>query len=189
LNLHRYSRQSSRSEEAVEYDELSTFFRLNEFWDAQVDEDKPAPPVKPIGVPGASPAPSPFKHKPVGASTPSAPGAAPESDTAPAVSALAGLAGEAARKAAGSKATPAPAKDKTSVNKREDEHDVSDDLTEFGLQGVKVSDDDLLALVEELGLGGDEADELVKGLNGEGKAEKSQDGKAENTKAEKTKAE
>jgi len=31
-----------------------------------------------------------------------------------------------------------------------------------------VTEDDLLALVEELGLGGDEANDLVKGLTGEG---------------------
>jgi hypothetical protein len=42
---------------------------------------------------------------------------------------------------------------------------VSDELTGYGLQGIKVTDDDLLALVEELGLGGEEAGDLVKGLS------------------------
>lgn len=42
---------------------------------------------------------------------------------------------------------------------------MSDELTGYGLQGVKVTDDDLLALVEELGLGGEEAGDLVKGLS------------------------
>jgi hypothetical protein len=52
------------------------------------------------------------------------------------------------------------------VNKREGEFDVSTELEGYGLQGVRVTQDDLAALVEELGLGGDEADELVKGLSG-----------------------
>jgi hypothetical protein len=42
---------------------------------------------------------------------------------------------------------------------------VGEELVGYGLQGVKVTDDDLLALVEELGLGGEEAGELVKGLS------------------------
>ncbi|KAH9982357.1 hypothetical protein BGW80DRAFT_1262934 [Lactifluus volemus] len=42
--------------------------------------------------------------------------------------------------------------------------DVSEELSGYGLQGVKVTDDELLALVEELGLGGEEAGDLVKGL-------------------------
>jgi hypothetical protein len=52
------------------------------------------------------------------------------------------------------------------ANRREGEFDVSTELEGFGLQGVRVTQDDLAALVEELGLGGDEADELVKGLSG-----------------------
>lgn len=52
------------------------------------------------------------------------------------------------------------------ANKREGEFDVSTELEGYGLQGVRVTQDDLAALVEELGLGGDEADELVKGLRG-----------------------
>ena len=51
------------------------------------------------------------------------------------------------------------------MNKRDDEFDVSTELEGYGLQGVKVTDDDLAALVQELGLGGDEADDLVKGLS------------------------
>jgi SH3 domain-binding glutamic acid-rich protein len=49
--------------------------------------------------------------------------------------------------------------------RRDEEFDVSEELTGYGLQGVKVTDDDLLALVEELGLGGEEAGDLVKGLS------------------------
>lgn len=51
------------------------------------------------------------------------------------------------------------------VNKRDDEFDVGTELSGFGLQGVHVTHDDLAALVAELGLGGDEADDLVKGLS------------------------
>jgi hypothetical protein len=55
---------------------------------------------------------------------------------------------------------------KESLRKRNDaEFDVSEELSGYGLQGVKVTDDELLALVEELGLGGDEAGDLVKGLS------------------------
>ena len=51
--------------------------------------------------------------------------------------------------------------------KEKGELDVSDSLGEFGLEGVSVSEDDLRKLVEELGLGGDEANDLVKGLAGD----------------------
>ena len=60
--------------------------------------------------------------------------------------------------------SPSPLK----VREREQgELDVSDSLGEFGLEGVSVSEDDLRKLVEELGLGGDEANDLVKGLAGD----------------------
>lgn len=115
-----------------------------------MDEGRPQLEARPIGVPGASPASTPVKPK-LGGGVPSTPTASP-------------LQG----KLAATPATPAPpnAPPPTPANRRDDEHDVSDDLVGFGLQGVKVSEDDLLALVEELGLGGDEADELVKGLGG-----------------------
>ena len=58
------------------------------------------------------------------------------------------------------------ATNKESLRRRnESEFDVSEELTGYGLQGVKVTDDELLALVEELGLGGEEAGDLVKGLS------------------------
>ncbi|KAF5375188.1 hypothetical protein D9758_000423 [Tetrapyrgos nigripes] len=59
------------------------------------------------------------------------------------------------------------------VNKRTDEFDVGEELSGFGLQGLKVSEQDLIDLVAELGLDGDEAGDLVKGLSG-GSAEKDQ---------------
>ncbi|KAJ6604496.1 hypothetical protein DFH09DRAFT_1122893 [Mycena vulgaris] len=51
------------------------------------------------------------------------------------------------------------------VNKRTDAFDVSTELSGFGLQGVQVSEQELADLVAELGLGGDAADDLVKGLS------------------------
>jgi hypothetical protein len=121
------------SEDAVEYDELDVFLRLKESY--IVDEDRPTPPVQPVGVPGAaSPlqmTPDHLKHKMFAQSS-------------------------------------SPLKGKGSsnpANKRQNEFDVSTELEGYGLQGVKVTDDDLRALVEELGLDGDEAGDLVKGLS------------------------
>lgn len=51
------------------------------------------------------------------------------------------------------------------VNKRTDAFDVSTELSGFGLQGVQVTEDELRDLVAELGLDGDEAGDLVKGLS------------------------
>jgi hypothetical protein len=68
--------------------------------------------------------------------------------------------------------TPLTGKAAIPVNKRDDEFDVGDELSGFGLQGVQVSQDDLAALVEELGLGGDEAKDLVEGLSGSALPEK-----------------
>ena len=138
------------SEEAVEYGELETFLRLNETWDESIEETRPTLPTKPIGVPGAS-SPSQmakpahralFNASPGGTSSPLQRGAAPASSS--------------------SSSSPAS---KDALRKRNDsEFDVSDELSGYGLQGVKVTQDDLLALVEELGLGGEEAGDLVKGL-------------------------
>jgi len=44
------------------------------------------------------------------------------------------------------------------------------DLEGFGIQDMDVSQDDLLALVEELGLGGDDASDFVRGLGSDSKA-------------------
>src|SRR6202044_4099619 len=115
-----------RSEEAVEYDELATYLRLNESYDSAVEDERPLLQQVPVGVPGAaSPAQmTPEHHRPV---------------TFP------------------PSASDSPSRGKT-ANRREGEFDVSTELEGFGLQGVKVTQDDLAALVEELGLGGDEAD-------------------------------
>jgi len=51
------------------------------------------------------------------------------------------------------------------INKRSGLFDVSTELEGYGLQGVRVTDDELRNLVEELGLGGDDAGDLVKGLS------------------------
>jgi hypothetical protein len=130
------------SEEAVEYDELDTFLRLKETWDESINETRPTLPEKPIGVPGAS---------------------SPSQMAKPAHKALFN-ASPASSPLRGATASP-PAVDKESLRKRnESEFDVGEGLSGYGLQGVKVTDDELLALVEELGLGGEEAGDLVKGL-------------------------
>jgi hypothetical protein len=62
------------------------------------------------------------------------------------------------------------------VNKRVHEKDLGDELSGYGLQGVKVTDDELLDLVKNLGLDDDAAGDLVKGLGGsEGKDDKEGD--------------
>lgn len=61
---------------------------------------------------------------------------------------------------------PSPIKTKPPVS-REGEVDAGDSLGDSSLAGVGVTEDDLLKLVEELGLGGADADDLVKGLTGE----------------------
>ncbi|KIP11420.1 hypothetical protein PHLGIDRAFT_114552 [Phlebiopsis gigantea 11061_1 CR5-6] len=59
--------------------------------------------------------------------------------------------------------SPSPLKLK---EKEKSEINSGETLAEFGLANVSVSEDELRALVEELGLGGDEASDLVKGLAG-----------------------
>ncbi|EIW64362.1 uncharacterized protein TRAVEDRAFT_158537 [Trametes versicolor FP-101664 SS1] len=59
--------------------------------------------------------------------------------------------------------SPAPSPIRTS-KPRDGELDAGEKLGDAGLVGVNVTEDDLLALVEELGLNEDEANELVKGL-------------------------
>jgi len=105
--------------------------RLNESWNVATDEDRPAPEVKPVGVPGAVPIAqmTPEHHKP--RIFPRDP------DT--------------------------PLKP---VNKHDGNFDVSTELEGYGLQGVRVTDDELRLLVEELGLDGDDAEDMVKSLGG-----------------------
>ena len=149
----------SSSEEAVEYDELSTYLRLNDAYDPDIEEDRPLLPAQPIGVPGAvlpsemakpehqafirassSPAPSPSRGK---TST-----------------------GSANRPGHDSDAQDGMNKVVQDLRKRnEEEFDIGSELSGYGLQGVKVTHDDLAKLVEELGLDGDEAGDLVKGLS------------------------
>lgn len=62
---------------------------------------------------------------------------------------------------------PSPTKAKPINKKREGEVDAGEELGDARLAGVNVTEDDLLALVEELGLGGDEANDLVRGLTGD----------------------
>jgi hypothetical protein len=137
LILITFRHQRPISENAVEFGELETFLRLNEKYDAALEEDRPAPVVQPVGVPGAS---EPLQMTPdhirakILATTPSP-----------------------LRKG---KSAVIP------VNKRVGELDAGSELVGFGLQGVKVTHDELADLVAELGLDGDEAGDLVKGLSG-----------------------
>jgi len=132
-----FGHQRSISENAVEFGELDTFLRLNEKYDASLEEDRPAPVVQPVGVPGAA---EPLQMTPDHIRT----------------KILA--------------TTPSPLRKGKSagipVNKRVGELDVGSELVGFGLQGVKVTHDELADLVAELGLDGDEAGDLVKGLSG-----------------------
>jgi len=61
-------------------------------------------------------------------------------------------------------APASPLKGRVPVNKRVGEFDAGDELSGYGLQGVKVTEDELRDLVAELGLDGDDAGDLVKGL-------------------------
>ncbi|KAK0205732.1 hypothetical protein IW262DRAFT_1328336 [Armillaria fumosa] len=121
-------------EDAVEYDELDTFLRLKEPWNPDVDEDQPALPVRPIGVPGAM---MPLQMTP-----------------------------ERLKSKILAKPVSSPlARPQIPVNKREGEFDISTELSGYGLQGVRVTEDELRDLVAELGLDGDDAGDLVKGLS------------------------
>ena len=100
-----------------------------------VDEDLPTPTAQPVGVPGAA---SPSQMTPDHL------------------------------KSKMFVQTSSPLKGKGSsipVNKRKNEFDVSTELDGYGLQGVKVTEDELRDLVAELGLDGDDAGELVRGLS------------------------
>ena len=59
--------------------------------------------------------------------------------------------------------TPSPLKDKS---KQEKERDAGDLLGDKGLEGIAVTDEELADLVRELGLEGDDAGDLIKGLSG-----------------------
>ncbi|EEB92042.1 hypothetical protein MPER_09504 [Moniliophthora perniciosa FA553] len=65
------------------------------------------------------------------------------------------------------KRNPSPSPNQIPVNKRTGDFDVSEELSGYGLQGVRVTEDELAALVKELGLEGEDAGNLVKGLSTE----------------------
>jgi len=123
------------SEDAVEHDELDIFLRRNEKWDPTFDEDRPMPEVKVVGVPGAM---TPLEMTPE----------------------------RIKQKILAGSPAPSPLKKKPiPVNKRTNELDAGEQLGDSGLEGVKVTMDELRALVEELGLEGEDAGDLVKGLS------------------------
>lgn len=121
-------------EEAVEFDELNIFLKRNEEWDEAIEA--PSLPEKPIGVPGA--------HTPMQMT--------PERIRAQVV----------AGQPSPLRKTPVP----TPINKEPEglRMDVGDELGGFGLEGVKVTQDELRDLVSQLGLGGDDAEDLISGL-------------------------
>ncbi|KAK7059110.1 hypothetical protein VNI00_001735 [Paramarasmius palmivorus] len=65
------------------------------------------------------------------------------------------------------KRNPSPSPNQIPVNKRTGDFDISEEISGYGLQGVRVTEDELIALVKELGLDGDDAGDLVKGLSAE----------------------
>jgi hypothetical protein len=126
----------SFSEDAVEHDELATFLRLNEHWDPDIDGDGKA--AKPVAPVGVPGAASPSQMRPD-----IKPSFAPQ---------------------------PSPLARRVVSNRRQpdepDEIDAGDELGDHSLVGVKVTEDELLQLVSDLGLGGAEAEDLIKGLSG-----------------------
>jgi hypothetical protein len=126
-------------EEAVEFKELEIFLKRNEEYDEELDgPSRPMPVAQAVGVPGAA-----TQHQ-------MTPEHLKTRIYAPDASPLRG------RTASGRDAIP--------VNKRLDQFDVSTELSGYGLQGVMASEDELRQLVEDLGLDGDDAGDLVKGL-------------------------
>jgi len=128
----------SPSEEAVEYGELDIFLKRNEEWDELLEK---APlPAQAIGVPGAN-TPMEMTPEPIRTQIIALQQASPLKGKSP----------------------PKP------VNKIDEstQIDVGAELSGFGLDGVKVTQDELMDMMEMLGLGGEEAEDLVKGLSGD----------------------
>lgn len=123
--------RQSHSEEAVECGDLDAFLRRNETY-KESEFERPAPEVKPIGVPGAY---SPSQMHPKYTPTPSP--------------------------------APSPLKAKT---KGRVASKTGDQLSTFGLHDLDVTDEDLAALVQELGLAVKDAKDLVKGLGNDTKS-------------------
>jgi SH3 domain-binding glutamic acid-rich protein len=154
------------SEDAVECDDLATFLRLDEVYDPSVEDERPLLAEKTIGVPGVSPSPSPMP-------TPSKPKLSTQASvTATATTPMSSPAKPTLVPA--TPATPVGAKPPppTPVVGRDGDAEEDDEFASFGLQGLKITDDELSKLVEQLGLEGKEADELVKGLGGRSEKEK-----------------
>lgn len=120
----------------MEYNELDQFFRRNEEWDESVE--RPSLPVKPVGVPGAS---LPMQMTPEHI--------------------------KSKILAQPLQASPLRGKAPKPINKIDEtsQIDIGEELSGFGLQGVKVTEDELRDMIEQLGLGGDEAEDLLQGLS------------------------
>ncbi|KAM5531878.1 hypothetical protein V8D89_014432 [Ganoderma adspersum] len=68
--------------------------------------------------------------------------------------------------------SPAPSPSKTKQPRRDGELDAGQALGDSGLHGINVTEDDLEALVKELGLTGADAEDLIKGLGGDTSSKK-----------------
>ncbi|EAU92691.2 hypothetical protein CC1G_01736 [Coprinopsis cinerea okayama7 len=152
-------------EEAVEYGELDQFLKLKEPWDPAIDEERPPPVAKPIGVPGAV---LPMEMTP----------------------------DHIKKHIIAEQQSPLRIKNKDKkpipVNREDDSKkiDLGEEIAGYELQGLKVTEDELKDLIEQLGLGGDEADDLAKGLLSDEKGSKGkQVEKAEPTPAKEVKSE
>ncbi|KAF8647915.1 hypothetical protein AX16_006447 [Volvariella volvacea WC 439] len=122
-------------EDAVEGNYLDKFLRLNDEWDPVKHEIRPPPLVKPVGVPGVV-MPLQMTPEPLRAQILAQPISFP------------------------SRGRLSP-ESKRSESK---EVSLSDELSTFGLDG-RVTEDELRQLIAELGLEGDDAGDLVKGLS------------------------
>jgi len=135
----RFPGTFSEFEDAVEHDELDRFLRLKESWNPDRDQDYPAIEVKPVGVPGVA---LPLQMTPDHIRTKI-------------------LAQHKSLATGGTDKKQAPA------NKRAGEFDIGTELQGYGLQGVHATKKELEDLIKDLGLEGDDAGDLVKGLAGE----------------------
>ncbi|KIY45765.1 hypothetical protein FISHEDRAFT_10136, partial [Fistulina hepatica ATCC 64428] len=123
-------------ENAIEEKSLDVFLRRNEDYDDSYDAPKPA--AQAIGVPGVV---TPLQMTPERLKT----------------------------KIMAQRMSPVPPDGMPRdlpANKRTGEFDAGDKFIGYGLQGVKVTDQELIDLVAELGLNGDDAGSLVKDLSG-----------------------
>ncbi|KIY70153.1 hypothetical protein CYLTODRAFT_371410 [Cylindrobasidium torrendii FP15055 ss-10] len=132
----KYPGPFNEFEDAVEYGELDIFLRLKEDWKPDDWESNQA--NLPTGPVGVPGAMTPLEMTPER------------------------LRDKIKMQPTGSSLKPVP------INKQSDADkvDLGEQISGFGLQGLKATEDELADLVAELGLDGDAASDLVKGLRG-----------------------